>query len=278
LAQARREMLKTILNVITAKWRFPMLKKLVKYGNSNALIFDKAILELLNIEEGSVVKIKTDGKSIIITPHEKIESEKVSETYTNNNAAKAFMANSYLGLYKKIDESKRASIVNELEEILFQQKNITNDISNNPDFLKEWQKASKESLAKGASLVEHKKLYEDIKSNYSSGQVEINQKIKNWEIKNKLEMKEELKAQSKIDVTPDKNLQERLERMSGKYGALKAKEFELLNNPDYQHDLQRIAEKYKGSQNSLEYINDIKDLGYKYLPELKKLDEELKSV
>jgi len=45
-----------------------MLKKLVKYGNSNALIFDKAILELLDIEEGSVLKIKTDGKSIILTP------------------------------------------------------------------------------------------------------------------------------------------------------------------------------------------------------------------
>jgi antitoxin component of MazEF toxin-antitoxin module len=45
-----------------------MLKKLVKYGNSNALILDRAIMELLNIKEGSVVKFKTDGKSLIITP------------------------------------------------------------------------------------------------------------------------------------------------------------------------------------------------------------------
>ena len=47
-----------------------MHKKLVKYGNSNALILDRAILELLNIKEGSVVKLKTDGKSLIITPEE----------------------------------------------------------------------------------------------------------------------------------------------------------------------------------------------------------------
>jgi len=45
-----------------------MLKKLVKYGNSNALVLDKALLEVLNIAEGSVVKIKTDGVSLIITP------------------------------------------------------------------------------------------------------------------------------------------------------------------------------------------------------------------
>jgi len=52
-----------------------MLKKLVKYGNSNALILDRAILELLNISEGAVVKLHTDGKSLVITPHEVIESK-----------------------------------------------------------------------------------------------------------------------------------------------------------------------------------------------------------
>ena len=44
-----------------------MLKKLVKYGNSTALILDRAILELLNMGEGSTVKLTTDGKSLIIT-------------------------------------------------------------------------------------------------------------------------------------------------------------------------------------------------------------------
>jgi len=47
-----------------------MLKKLVKYGNSNALILDRAIMELLNIQEGAMVKLQTDGKALIITPAE----------------------------------------------------------------------------------------------------------------------------------------------------------------------------------------------------------------
>lgn len=44
-----------------------MLKKLIKFGNSNALILDRAIMELLEIQEGSTVKLQTDGKSLIIT-------------------------------------------------------------------------------------------------------------------------------------------------------------------------------------------------------------------
>jgi len=56
-----------------------MLKKLAKYGNSTALVIDKAILEILEIEEASVVKLQTDGKSLIITPVKpQQQTEKIS--------------------------------------------------------------------------------------------------------------------------------------------------------------------------------------------------------
>jgi len=63
-----------------------MLKKLVKYGNSNALILDKAIMELLNMHEGSVVKFRTDGTSLIITPVEEkapVVTSNIGETLMN---------------------------------------------------------------------------------------------------------------------------------------------------------------------------------------------------
>ena len=59
-----------------------MLKKLVKYGNSNALILDRAILELLGIGEGSMVKLHTDGKSLTITPEKASTHTEVSMTGT----------------------------------------------------------------------------------------------------------------------------------------------------------------------------------------------------
>ena len=48
-----------------------MIKKLSKYGNSHAVLIDKPILELLNIDEKTMLKIITDGKRIIIEPVKK---------------------------------------------------------------------------------------------------------------------------------------------------------------------------------------------------------------
>jgi len=45
-----------------------MIKKLIQHGNSSALIIDKPILELLNIDVDSNLELSTDGSSLIISP------------------------------------------------------------------------------------------------------------------------------------------------------------------------------------------------------------------
>jgi len=45
-----------------------MIKQLTKVGNSNALILDKAILELVGLEEGGEVQLIVQNGSLIITP------------------------------------------------------------------------------------------------------------------------------------------------------------------------------------------------------------------
>ncbi|HQO10476.1 MAG TPA: AbrB/MazE/SpoVT family DNA-binding domain-containing protein [Clostridiales bacterium] len=45
-----------------------MIKKLVKHGNSSALIIDKPILDLLHIDENTSLDLSTDGVKLIITP------------------------------------------------------------------------------------------------------------------------------------------------------------------------------------------------------------------
>lgn len=47
-----------------------MIKKLRKVGNSNALILDKPILELLGLEEQGRVKLTINAGSLIVTPAE----------------------------------------------------------------------------------------------------------------------------------------------------------------------------------------------------------------
>ena len=45
-----------------------MIKKLTKHGNSLALVIDKGVLELLDIDDKTPLDISTDGKMLIISP------------------------------------------------------------------------------------------------------------------------------------------------------------------------------------------------------------------
>lgn len=45
-----------------------MVKQLKKVGNSNALTLDKAVMELVGLEEGSHVQVTVHDGSIILTP------------------------------------------------------------------------------------------------------------------------------------------------------------------------------------------------------------------
>ena len=45
-----------------------MIKKLQQVGNSSALLLDKAILELLGMDENGEVQLRIDRGSLIVTP------------------------------------------------------------------------------------------------------------------------------------------------------------------------------------------------------------------
>lgn len=45
-----------------------MIKKLTKHGNSWALIIDKPILDLLNIDPETPLEITTDGQTLTVAP------------------------------------------------------------------------------------------------------------------------------------------------------------------------------------------------------------------
>ncbi|HNZ19932.1 MAG TPA: AbrB/MazE/SpoVT family DNA-binding domain-containing protein [Candidatus Hydrogenedentes bacterium] len=53
-----------------------MIKKLVRHGNSLALVIDKAILDLLRIDHDTPLELITDGDVIIIKPE---RDEEVSD-------------------------------------------------------------------------------------------------------------------------------------------------------------------------------------------------------
>ena len=57
-----------------------MTKKLSKHGNSLALVIDRSILELLDIDERTTLDITTDGSALVIAPvHDKRRRKKFQQ-------------------------------------------------------------------------------------------------------------------------------------------------------------------------------------------------------
>ena len=48
--------------------RTGMVKRLTKHGNSLALVIDRGVLELLEIDAKTPLSITTDGKCLVISP------------------------------------------------------------------------------------------------------------------------------------------------------------------------------------------------------------------
>ncbi len=70
-----------------------MIKKLVKHGNSWAVVIDRPILDLLKIDPESQVELTTDGKTIAISPHcdaEKKSRVRSARTAVNEKHSQAF--------------------------------------------------------------------------------------------------------------------------------------------------------------------------------------------
>jgi antitoxin MazE len=53
-----------------------VIKTLTKHGNSWALIIDRPVLELLNIDPETPLKIRTDGQTLIVAPAEETGRKK----------------------------------------------------------------------------------------------------------------------------------------------------------------------------------------------------------
>jgi antitoxin component of MazEF toxin-antitoxin module len=52
-----------------------MTKKLIRHGNSAALILDKALLDVLKVHMDTPLEVTTDGRNIIISPQETENAE-----------------------------------------------------------------------------------------------------------------------------------------------------------------------------------------------------------
>jgi antitoxin component of MazEF toxin-antitoxin module len=250
-----------------------MLKKLVRYGNSNALVLDKAILELLNIAEGSVVKISTDGKSIILTPHQSEVSSKVIETVTAHDAMLvASVQETMQNYYKNLSSQQKIEFGAELLALTKKHSELSISLGYNEQLQKEF--ADARAVCAGdqaAFMVQYKKL--------------IAEYVPEIPVLEQAMLALHEKCNSLCGNNPIQNILEQQKLMEkdmaevfAKYKNTQMSAGALLSSPEYQHRAQLITEKYQGNQNSAEFMAEIKQLMYEFCPEMEQLHKDLEIV
>ena len=73
-----------------------MIKKLTRHGNSLALVIDRPILDLLQIDQDTALDLSTDGKRLIVAPSTPTSRRKKFE------AAQAWAHRRYGRAFKKL--------------------------------------------------------------------------------------------------------------------------------------------------------------------------------
>lgn len=247
-----------------------MLKKLVKYGNSNALVIDKAILELLNIGEGSVIKLSTDGTSIILTPQKIIESRKVHETYSNDKARIDNLLQQTSKFYEVPEKS-----LDELGKLQEKFMKLYSELGNNSNYTKEMQLLGKQ--IPDTTSEEFFKAARDLRDKYSPDLQGVEEKLSFYTDSYKSKVVNGKKA-----APLTKKQKEMMSKDFSKTFAKHKKVFKscstFVNNPDYLHEVQLIAENYKENKNHEEYKEAMEKLVNKYNPESQKMRAEIKDI
>lgn len=246
--------------------RYAMLKKIVKYGNSSALVLDKALLELLNMEEGSVVKIKTDGISLIITPQYALAQQTISTTLTMEetlkDATKTALAQSfgdpekahaYQAALKEVSDRYATIIKNKMaspeirQTIETVQKRFSND-QTNPEYAKELKKIQQKYIPELEQMNQ-----------------EMDALIKKYAITNSREANISL-------------LREEFTKVHAKYGHVLQAVAKLSEDPEFIHEMMLLSEKYQIHKDPKEYSEAYIQLVSKKIPEYTAYQEELKKA
>lgn len=243
-----------------------MLKKLVKYGNSNALVIDKAILELLNISEGDVLKISTDGKSIFLTPQKVVETQQIHETYNSEQAWLEVAAQETSKRLKISEKSKK-----ELIDLYKNHQKLYLQLCQNSDFTEKLSELQQQFS--DTSSLEFIESYNALRSKFLPELVNVEKELALFETK--FTANDGYKAVS-LNENQNTTMQQEFALVFKKHAG--AFDSAFLNNPDYQHEVQLISEKYKDTKNSIEYMEAFEEVQRKYSPETQQLRDELKAI
>ncbi|HLJ31516.1 MAG TPA: AbrB/MazE/SpoVT family DNA-binding domain-containing protein [Candidatus Babeliales bacterium] len=256
-----------------------MFKKLVKYGNSNALILDRAILELLNISEGAVVKLHTDGKSLIITPQESapvkeiwmegmerqkqvgqlkaadpVKDQQKEECMPGTEKGKQLAEQCKMIMDKYQDDLALLTTESFLHEVDRLEEKYHND-KTSPAFVKEYFALR---LKHAPNLAHFDKEMQEVQTMIMQEDPVKYEKMKEWG----------------PGSAKGKKLQDALKTIMEKY----KDDLAILQSEAFLQAIDALTEKHKGNQSSPEFDKEMRTLRLEYAPNLEKMDKEVQKA
>jgi len=251
-----------------------MLKKLVKYGNSSALVLDKALLEILNIAEGSTLKIKTDGISLIITPVDSSSDNKISSTITPQETFTEAMSKNLDTFTKTKTPGEGQIYLKEIMNIFARYETPIKYLFNNKQFREELDQIE-QRFNGNQHNPEYYHAIAQLHQKHNPELMSLEKEVK--EISQKYAVEEYQYKDSNNKGALTLAMYE-FKKVHEKYAHLRLPIIQLNENSEYIHESVLLAEKYNNAKNSLQYVNEHIQLIAKYIPEYAAYQDEIKKV
>lgn len=250
-----------------------MLKKIVKYGSSHAIIFDKALLELLDMKEGTIVKIKTDGTSLILTPVTKIESQEISPTISPEDSylIATFEEQFKKNLKETMTPQEKAKAIKRFNNAVAKYAEAARRLTNNKEYVQDMKRLQEEVYKNAPLSWEALEAAKALRAHYEPDIIAI---------------EDEMNAAVAVTSQPTKpadtekfnSVADEVAHIIKKYKPLIKELKAYQDDPKFQHDLALLTEQYAQNPKSQEYIDAVNALNVKYVPQMKGYYEELKEI
>lgn len=244
-----------------------MIKKLVKYGNSQALILDKSILELLNIQEGSLLKLKTDGTSLIITPHP--ETERMSQVQKISPSIEPETLIKQIAVQQSFKDPKEFDrFETELKKLSAERGRLLAELEQNAQYINGRQLLN-EKHKNEVSSPEYLRALEKLKNKHEPRLDKIQQRLS------------EIVAQAQAVSGHPNFAKESLEKMQDvfiQHQETMAKMVKLGENPNFIDERVALCEKHQNNAHSQELIDELLELQCKYVPEYRQMAAQLRQA
>ncbi|HLB40675.1 MAG TPA: AbrB/MazE/SpoVT family DNA-binding domain-containing protein [Candidatus Babeliales bacterium] len=255
-----------------------MLKKLVKYGNSNALVLDKPILELLKIEEGAVVRLETDGKALMITPHTPVANPAVQAPVDQAESYMRATVEQQVSQYTHLTATEKQQLVSELLQQNLELFQATRTFEQDPELYQRF-RAALAALKPTATASERQQLFYQYNPKFYTAQ----QKAFELSAKYKLPGWENMSMDSEKYQTMQTEFQQLFagytQKHQGHLHPVDQHGASALQGGEYLHEMQLLAESHQaGKLTNEQYIQMGHELLAKYLPEMREMQAKVGEI